>query len=170
MLLTKPQQQRFWREWSAVKRSLLAQSWTDAQIETERHALLERAGFDSLTQVDHLAGFDRVLSELALLTQPSNLEPQLRESQMPRTRLVFAINALAKKITPSLLGHGQSVYLATILADRWGHTDLDRLSLADLTQLRNTLAARLSSKRRRSSTSSPTLSPTLSPAESNRPF
>lgn len=71
MLLTKSQQQRFWREWSAACKTqgwTKAQSWTGLQIDNERHALLERAGFNSLTTVDRGPGFDRVLAELGRLT------------------------------------------------------------------------------------------------------
>lgn len=159
MLLSKPQQQRFWRDWSQVKRSLKSIGYSDAQVENERHALLARAGFDSLTLVDHLAGFDRVLAELAVQLRPNDLEPQLREQSMPRTRLLFAIHQLANKFIPNLTNR-PNPYLAAILRDRFGHCDLDRLTEPQLLQLRNTLAARLASKRRKSA----------QPVETNNPF
>lgn len=70
MLLTKDQQRRFWRDWQSACRSqgwTAANSWTGLQIDNERHSLLRRAGFNSLTEVDRGPGFDRVLAELGQL-------------------------------------------------------------------------------------------------------
>ena len=58
-----------------------------AQIDNERLAMLERAGFDSLTKVDHMAGFDRVLAELAALTRPRHKHHTFRwRGRMLRVR------------------------------------------------------------------------------------
>lgn len=152
MLLSKPQQLRFWREWSVackVQGWTKTQSWTGAQIDNERHALLDRAGFDSLTKVDPLKGFDRVLAELAVLSRPSDLEPQLRAAQQPRIRLLYAIENLAKQISLSQLVPGRSAYASAIAIDRFGHADFDRLSLEQLEQLRNTLQSRAAAHKRR---------------------
>lgn len=140
MLLTKPQQSRFWREWSQYKTTRKKTGDTDAQIENERYQLLAQAGFESLTQVDPATGFDKLLAGLAALNQPADLNAQLRQANMPRRRLLYAINKLARNLTTR--------YLETILRDRFGHTDLDRLSLDQLTQFRNTLAARSGRKKR----------------------
>jgi hypothetical protein len=153
MLLSKPQQSRFWREWSAACRRqgwTKSAGWSDSQIDNERHALLLRAGFSSLTEVDHLAGFDLLLAELAAINHPDDIGSQLRQSSQPKTRLIYAINTLAHKIAPSKLSSGQNAYLAAILLDRVGHTNLDDLSEQELTQIRNTLTARSKSKSRRS--------------------
>lgn len=150
MLLTKPQQLRFWREWSVackVQGWTAVQSWTNAQIDNERHALLERAGFESLTKVDHMSGFDRVLAELTALSRPADINPQLDAQNQPRKRLIYAIKTLAKQFSMSVLSDGRSAYVAAITLDRWGTTDLDKLSLPQLEQLRNTLAARASAHR-----------------------
>jgi len=139
MLLTPSQTKRFWREWSVachVQGWDKAHSWTGAQIDAERKALLQRAGFTSLTQVDHTKGFDKVLAELALLSRPDSLAPQLRAQDQPRIRLTW-------KIKHSLQEYGLSTeYWQTIARDRWGTTDLDQLTLDQLEQLRNTLASR----------------------------
>lgn len=149
MLLSKPQQKRFWRDWAAIKRSLKSQGYTDAQVENERYALLDRAGFQSLTEVDASTGFDRVLAELAAINKPDDVDAQLRQQQMPRIRLLHAINLL----DASFGGRGESspasFYTQAILSNKFGHTDLDRLSIEQLTQLRNTLAARAAKKRKR---------------------
>jgi len=150
MLLTKAQQRRFWAGWQAACKAqgwTKANSWTGLQIDNERHALLEKCGFDSLTKVDPLAGFDRVLAELRSVSQPANLDAQLRQAKMPRTRLLYAIASLDKQISggarsPSAPDYAPSPYVAAIMKDRFNTVELDRLSLEQLTQLRNTLAAR----------------------------
>jgi hypothetical protein len=152
MLLSKPQQQRFWREWSTIKGQFKAQGHTDAQIENERYAMLERAGFDSLTQVDPAAGFDKVLAELAAINNPADLSAQLRQAQMPRTRLLYAIQKLDRHFSKSSIRDSLSAispYTQAIMEDRFNTTELDRLSLSQLQQLRNTLAARKSATRDR---------------------
>ena len=175
MILSKPQQQRFWREWSAACRAqgwTAANTWTSAQIETERHALLSRAGFDSLTQVDKLAGFDRLLAELAALTHPADIEPQLREQAMPLTRLKFACRTLAGQIVrhSPVLGNSDA-YIRSIALDKFGSVDLDALSEAQLIQLRNTLSARLSAKRRHSPAANPELAAISAECtDENNPF
>jgi hypothetical protein len=146
MLLSKPQQSRFWRDWSVACHHqgwTAAQSWTNHQIENERHALLERAGFTSLKFVDPLQGFDKVLAELALLIKPNDLNAQLRQKNMPRIRLLHSIRSLDARlsIVPSDVP-GLSAYTAAIMRDLHGHADLDRLSLDQLENLRNILANR----------------------------
>ena len=138
----------FWREWSAACRAAgmtTANGWTSAQIDNERHALLSRAGFDSLTRVDKLAGFDRVISELKVLSHPADMDAQLRQEGMPRKRLYFAIDKLGQQLSHAWSEGAPfgSIYIGVIMLGRWGHQDPDRLSEADLTQLRNTLADRL---------------------------
>lgn len=168
MLLTRPQLSHFWRTWSQLTKR---HHWDPVESDAQRHALLQRAGFTSLTLVDKLKGYDRVLQELAALQQPDNLEPQLREIQMPRTRLVYAIHELANKITSTPLS-GQNSYLAAVMLDKHGHLDLDRLSEQQLEQLRNTLAARLSTKRRsaRSVVECGAPAPLSEPVTENCPF
>jgi hypothetical protein len=137
MKLSHKQLHRFWREWAAACR---AQGWTDrAQMETERHNLLARAGFTSLTLVDPSVGLDRLLAELASLSRPNDIAPQLRAQAMPRTRLLYSI------------GHAgfSPAYIAAILRDLYGHQDLDRLSLDDLRRLAITLANRARSRKKR---------------------
>lgn len=133
MILSKSQQLRFWREWSAACRAqgwTKAQSWTGAQIDNERHALLERCGFDSLTKVDKQSGFDRVLKELATLQ--ANLAGMLSADENPRRVLVHGIRK-----------HGfNDAYVAAISIDRFGTTDWQKLPLDLLTKLRNTIADR----------------------------
>lgn len=143
MHLTRPQQSTFWRKWNALKR---AANWTPEQSESERKALLRRAGFSSLTQVDKLDGFDRVLAELAAITRPDDLDAQMRELNMPKTRLLFAIGKLSAHLSPP---RAHLAYACQIARDKFGQTDLESLKDDQLLQLRNTLAARLSAHRHR---------------------
>ena len=141
MLLSTLQTPRFWREW---KRACRVHGWTDekgwtqAQIDAERHALLLRAGFTSLTLVDPRAGFDRVLAELAALHSPADIAPQLRAQAQPRTRLLYSI------------GHaGAAPYvIAAIARADFGTDDLDQLTEEQLRRLAIHLAHR-SRKRKR---------------------
>ena len=151
MILSKSQQKRFWSEWGAIKRALKSQGNTDAQIENERYALLDRAGFQSLTEVDAATGFDRVLAELAAINKPSDLEAQLRQQQMPRIRLLHAIAShdyAFRNQSGASEPNNLSPYTQAILRNKFGHSDLDRLSIEQLTQLRNTLVARAARKRK----------------------
>jgi hypothetical protein len=128
MLLTKPQVSRFFREWSAIVR---ANGWSHDDSETRRHALLQRAGFASLTIVDKLSGFDRVLAEIKALSQPADLDAQLRQSNMPRTRLIYSCRQKA-----------DAPYIAALARDRFHTDDWTSLPVESLEQLRNTLADR----------------------------
>lgn len=140
MLLTKSQQLKFWRDWNAI---VTDQSWPRAQAESERHALLHRAGFDSLTLVDKLEGYSRVLKELAILRE--DLGAMLRADANPKRVLLFKIKELAEQINPSTK-NGVNPYLGGIMLDQFGHLRLDDLSEQQLTHLRYTLTARLHEK------------------------
>ena len=137
MLLSQSQVKRFWREWSACIR---LHHWDTTEAELERKAMLYRAGFTSLTQVDHLDGFTAVLKEVAALQD--NLTAMLRADDNPKRVLIHGINELAAKL-------GQP-YAEKLCRDRFGHARIEDLNLQDLTQLRYTLAARASSRRRSS--------------------
>ncbi|MEI7733210.1 MAG: hypothetical protein WCO56_26805 [Verrucomicrobiota bacterium] len=71
MLLTKPQILRFWREWSTI---VQANKWDKKTAEEQRHLLIQRAGFQSLTQVTKKQGFDELLAQLYA---PSPIFPDL---------------------------------------------------------------------------------------------
>jgi hypothetical protein len=133
MLLSKPQVSRFFREWSAI---VSAAGWPHDRAEVERHSLLARAGFDSLTRVDKLTGFDNVLAEIKAIIQPSSLDAQLRQVNMPRTRLIYACR---QKADPP--------YIAALARDRFHTDDWTSLPIESMEQLRNTLAARAVGKK-----------------------
>lgn len=158
MKLSRHQQSRFWREWSAACQRM---GWlkelgvSEGDIENQRYALLERAGFDSLTKVDHLAGYDRVLAELSALNHPDSIDAQLRQERMPRTRLIYAINTLCREFSIVAGYEVLHPYAEHIMQDRWGHTDPDRLSLPELEQLRNTIQARVTAHKARQRETNP---------------
>ena len=127
MLLSPPQVNRFWRDWSAIIRT---RGWDKTQAETERRALLQRAGFSSLTEVDKVGGFTALLKEMAALKE--NLSGMLRADANPRRVLIWNIEH------KSPAGYWQS-----IAQDRFGTTDMDALQDHQLQQLLYTICDRL---------------------------
>ena len=134
--MTAKQNSLYWREWGAVVRYCKGNNLPAP----DRHAL-----HAAVLAVDrsHLAftneDFDQVLAEFRAQSRPADLGAQLRQIAQPRIRLKYAVNALAPA----------AEYWAKIAHDRFGTDDLDALSIAQLTQLRNTLAARGRARQRR---------------------
>ena len=110
--------------------------------------MLAKCGFRSLTLVDGRAGYTAVLKELAILRD--DLSGMLRADDNERRVMLHTIGQLAKQMSPSWVASAPlgSAYLGAILLDRWGHMQIDRLSLDELEQLRYTLSARASAHRR----------------------
>jgi hypothetical protein len=131
MLLSPAQIKRFWREWSAACK---AQQWPASETEPQRKALLQRAGFSSLTTVDQGKGFTAVLKELAILQD--NLKGMLRADANERRQVTWMIQH-----SDQVYGLGHA-YWEAIALSRFRTTDLDQLTDAQLVQLRNTLADR----------------------------
>jgi hypothetical protein len=134
--MTGKQNALYWREWGAVVRYCKA----NGLPAPDRHALHAAAlGVEK----SHLAftneDFDQVLGQFRSYSRPADLAGQLRQLNQPRIRLKYAVNALAPSVE----------YWAKIARDRFGTDDLDALSIEQLTQLRNTLAARGRDHRRR---------------------
>jgi hypothetical protein len=137
MLLSKSQQQHFWRKWAAVKSRLKASEYTDAQCENERHALLQRAGFNSLTRVDPRAGFDSVLAQLGAMLDDINRTIETEDKTIGEARrLRYVIkNELLRCL--ALYEPDAEHYLQSVIQDkiRWFKLDApNRLpTLEDLT-------------------------------------
>lgn len=132
MNLSREQLNRFWRDWSAGCRTqgwTSENGWTPAEIDAKRKELIERAGFHSLTMVDRVGGFTRVLKELAALQD--DLAGMLRADQNVRRTALWIIR---QRYAPG--------YWREISLDRFGTEDLEALSDAQVIQLRNTLADR----------------------------
>lgn len=81
--------------------------------------------------IDHLKMFDAFKAQCLAILQPADLDGQLAQANMWRTRYKHAIRALA-----------DDAFWQAIAHDRFGTTDLDELSEEQLTQLRNTCAKR----------------------------
>lgn len=128
MILSKPQVQRFFREWSSACQAqgwTSANNWTPSQVENERHALLLRAGFDSLTKVDKGAGFDRVLAELRALQDDVARTIEVDDSNIGRARRLRHV--IRHELLPCLalyIEHPED-YIASIVTSliRWTKTD-----------------------------------------------
>ena len=100
MKLSPAQVQRFWREWP---KSCQAMNWTRAaglsaaEIDAKRKDFLLGCGFDSLTKVDKVAGFTKVLNELLVLQGVSlkaaqeTVDPTLNEARVLRTQILTEI-------------------------------------------------------------------------------
>lgn len=178
MNLSKSQQQLFWSKWSAATK---AQGWrakdsasamNSAEIEQQRHLLLERAGFSSLRDVDPLKGFDRVLAELALLINPSDLSAQVRLQNQPAIRQAYTIDQLKTKIAQVSPGNN---YLRVVMLDKFNTTNWDQLTLEQFIQLYATLRNRKKSAQRRSADLQSAVSQTCSlpgtpTDQGNQPF
>jgi hypothetical protein len=143
MNISPSQQKLFWRKWAAVKSK---HGWTTDQAETERKALLTRAGSIPSPTLIPIKGFSRVLNELAALND--DLAGMLKAQANERRVLEYKIEELGIAISGGILGTRRSSYTAALMIDRYGHADTDRLSLEELKQLVFTLSARLSAKRK----------------------
>jgi hypothetical protein len=156
MLLTKPQTQRFWREWTIIKRQLKAAGSTDAQCENERYDMLQRAGFNSLTEVDTRAGFDAVLAQLGLMREDIARTAETLPAET--IRLPAGEGTTKTKDTPGYrrrilylvrkhsLALGGEPYVLALARDRFGITEglrtIEDLATDKLHQLMITLNSR----------------------------
>ena len=153
MKLSPAQLQKFWDKSDGWPAAVRDQGWTKEEGERQRKLMLAKCGFRSLTEVDRTKGFDRVLQEVAVLR--CDLTALRSAEDSPRRVLLRAIEEysapLSSAILPSAIHPASAapfgcLYLGSIMLDRWGHADLDRLDLVELEQLRDTLAARCSAK------------------------
>jgi hypothetical protein len=90
----------------------------------------------SANDLNDTTDIDQVKAHLLAISQPDNLNAQLQQQDMPRTRLIRSIYQFG--LHPN--------YLGVILKRRFKTDRVENLSLHHLEQLRNTLAARLNSK------------------------
>jgi hypothetical protein len=159
--MTRKQDFLYWREWQAVR-----ELYTSLNLPApDRHALHQAAlGADKSHKDFSNADLDKVLAHFRSLSDPANVQAQLRQIDQPKTRLKYAINLLSSQLAdrgrspsaaapppggPSTLNPQPSTgYAERIAADRFGTSDLDSLTELQLTQLRNTLADRLVINRR----------------------
>src|ERR1039457_3450629 len=126
--MTALQKSIYFREWGRVRAACKQQGFPVP----DRHSLHVKALGQDTSHLDFTNDdFDRVLAEFRALSQPDDLPAQLRQQDMPRRRLLYSIMRLAAE-----------PYRRAIAQDKFGTADETRLELAQLTQLRITLAAR----------------------------
>jgi len=129
MNLSTAQVQRFWREWP---KSCKAMGWTKAngmsaaEIDAKRKEFLLRCGFNSLTKVDRVDGFTKVLNELLVL-QGVSLKAA-RESDDPSLNHARVLrNTILTELVPCLELYVADVagFMAEIMEDknRWWKID-----------------------------------------------
>jgi hypothetical protein len=140
MKLSTDQVKRFWREWP---KSCKAMGWTKAnglsadEIDAKRKELIARCGFKSLTEVDRVAGFTKVLNELLVL-QGTSLkaareadDPSINEGRVLRTLILT-------ELVPCLELYIADVraYIQRIMEDKNRYWKIDRpaceMSIMDL--------------------------------------
>lgn len=161
MPLNQAQLSLHWREFAAAKRACLVAG----HPEPDRKALYVQAGVvDKLGQAKSLTKFnngdlDKVLAVFRAIGQPANFDAQVEATEQPRIRLEYSIRELASQITERPV-HLADAYWEAVYRDKFWHgglnphnpgqpPDLKLLSVPQLTQLRDTLEARLASKRRK---------------------
>ncbi len=145
MLISPDQNRRFWREWNAI---VVSKKWARPEAEKERKALIARAGFSSLTLVDKVKGFSRVLNELAAMRD--DLGGMLRADQNDRRVLEYKIREVGRELCTSKVDSFpfSNTYIGTVMRDKFGTMNVHSLTDEQLTQLLYTLTDRAAEKRR----------------------
>jgi hypothetical protein len=162
MKLSSEQVQLFWREWS---KSCQIMNWTraagltSAEIDVKRKSLLRDCGFDSLTKVDRVDGFTKVLNELRVL-QGTSLKAGIESEDQTINRSRTLRYSIAAELIPCLELYLENVpeYLSSIMEDKNRWWKIDRptrditimdLTTTQLTQFRFTLNARMHTLRKK---------------------
>lgn len=161
--MTPKQKSLYFREWSAAKRA-------GQLTEADRHTLhIEALGYDASSARLTNDELDKILAAFRAISQPANLNSQLRQLDQPRQRHLARIRDQIKTI--ALFREWPESYLARILQDRFSAdaiTDLtneiysrprarasaagpagETITDSHLPQIRNTLARCLSQLRQR---------------------
>lgn len=95
---------------------------------------------DSASEIKTNKDFDDVKKHLLAISQPANLNDQVRIANMPRTRLIVGIMERRDRL-------GVEPF-STIIRERFGTVNWEDLPDWQLEQLRDTLAARVHSRAR----------------------
>jgi hypothetical protein len=133
--MTTLQNRLYFREWGSVRAACKQQGFPIP----DRHGLHVKALGVDKSHLDFTnEDLDQVLAEFRAISQPDNLDAQLRQQEQPRCRLLYSIRRLAPE-----------PYWRSIAQDKFGTADETRLDLVQLRQLLITLAARARSRQRR---------------------
>lgn len=124
--MTKLQTKLYWREWAAVRKAR-----PDAP-EDFRHELHRRAlgGQDVSSSRLSNRQFDLVLAAFRAESRPTDVRAQIRAMRQPRVRLMFK---LTQELVPDLTGlvPDPEQYVLSIMRDKFGTDDIDRLTPLD---------------------------------------
>lgn len=131
MNLSPGQISTFWRLWPQACRM---QGWPKAEHESQRKEFLLRCGFRSLTEVDKLDGFTKVLRELEILIRPSiNSAREADDLTINRARTIRWV--IRNEILPCLALYkaDPQSFLDEIINDRFNKLRrFEKLTLDDL--------------------------------------
>jgi bacterioferritin-associated ferredoxin len=120
--MTSKQNQLYWREWAAVRR---------IDKTADRHALhAEALGQDKSHTEFTNADFDRVLGVFRAITQPANLNGQVRQQQQPRHRQEHRLAEIQSCL--GLYVDDVAGYVARVVADKFGVPVAGARTLEDL--------------------------------------
>lgn len=142
--MTKAQRNLYWREWGKVHKMY---------PHIDRHDMHAAAlGTDKSSSAFSNRDLDLVLGQFRAITSPADLDMQLRQATMDRTRLLYAIEKLLQDLAK--LGIDSHAYLLRILKERFHVRHIEDLSHekdgkhSELDMLRMTIAARLHHKQK----------------------
>lgn len=113
----------YWREWAAVVR----RARLDAAPEPDRHAIHAAAlGAAKSSKQFTNADLDRVLAEFRALSQPHNLNAQVRQQDQPRARKLGRIEELLRCLALYPLAQpmgeaGALAFAREIIRDKFNH-------------------------------------------------
>lgn len=118
MILSKSQQQLFWKLWNGA---CDCQGWSSAEAEARRREVLRDVGFESLTQVDKTVGFDRLKARL--MTLQNRISGAMEEVYPDLGTMRRHMHLLEANLIPSI---GREIadpeaYVDTIARDKFGH-------------------------------------------------
>jgi hypothetical protein len=153
--MTFKQRASYWRMWSEIAevwnqprgadlksgisnlKSERSEGWTAAEAKSERLRWHTLAGLGpvSATAINHTTDFDELKKVHLAITDPDNVGAQMAMVKMPRTRLIESIKR-----------HAPEGFWRHISFDRFKTYDLGELDETQLTQLRNTVQARMEKK------------------------
>jgi len=133
MILSPKQVKEFWRLWPQACR---AQGWPKGEWDLHRKAFLRECGFTSLTLVDRVDGFTKVLKELQILIHPSIDAAQEAEDPLINKARTLR-HVIRTKIMPCLaLYRDADTFVKSVMEDKARWWKLDRpncdITLEDL--------------------------------------
>jgi hypothetical protein len=109
----------YWREWAAVRR---------AQPDADRHALhIAALGVDKSSKRFTNRDLDKVIAEFRAISQPNNINAQVRQLSQSATRALHTIRSFPE------------LYVIRVARDKFGTTDIAHLTDPQLLTLAMTL-------------------------------